>query len=160
MAVNMKRSRESTTALVKEVCPFECQPCCIPYLACCFCCFVYPFFYHCLFSICHSSHLNPPQWRYDHTTATYLLLLSKKQRGKPVRLRPEPAGCEDSCSPLHQGLQVRLRTTTSVVVFSFRATDSWSYRHRLNPVSQLSSVVFDLFVLFYFSQDKGRPSLQ
>uniref|UniRef100_I3JQV1 Maternal embryonic leucine zipper kinase n=1 Tax=Oreochromis niloticus TaxID=8128 RepID=I3JQV1_ORENI len=48
MAVNMKRSRQSTTALVKE-------------------------------------------WRYDHITATYLLLLSKKQRGKPVRLRPEPA---------------------------------------------------------------------
>uniref|UniRef100_A0A3Q3RG21 Maternal embryonic leucine zipper kinase n=1 Tax=Mastacembelus armatus TaxID=205130 RepID=A0A3Q3RG21_9TELE len=62
MAVNMKRSRESTTALVKE-------------------------------------------WRYDQTTATYLLLLSKKQKGKPVRLRPEPAVCEDSCSPLHQGLQ-------------------------------------------------------
>uniref|UniRef100_A0A665WQF1 non-specific serine/threonine protein kinase n=2 Tax=Echeneis naucrates TaxID=173247 RepID=A0A665WQF1_ECHNA len=64
MAVNMKRSRESTTALVKE-------------------------------------------WRYDHTTATYLLLLSKKQRGKPVRLHPEPAVCEDSCSPLHRGLQSR-----------------------------------------------------
>uniref|UniRef100_A0A3Q4HLB3 Maternal embryonic leucine zipper kinase n=1 Tax=Neolamprologus brichardi TaxID=32507 RepID=A0A3Q4HLB3_NEOBR len=64
MAVNMKRSRQSTTALVKE-------------------------------------------WRYDHITATYLLLLSKKQRGKPVRLRPEPAVCEDSCSPLHQGLQTR-----------------------------------------------------
>ncbi|KAM3624645.1 uncharacterized protein V6R79_026024 [Siganus canaliculatus] len=63
MAVNMKRSRESTTALVKE-------------------------------------------WRYDQTTATYLLLLSKKQRGKPVRLRPEPSVCEDySCSPLHQGIQ-------------------------------------------------------
>uniref|UniRef100_A0A8D0AHW8 Maternal embryonic leucine zipper kinase n=1 Tax=Sander lucioperca TaxID=283035 RepID=A0A8D0AHW8_SANLU len=57
MAVNMKRSRASTTALVKE-------------------------------------------WRYDQTTATYLLLLSKKQRGKPVRLRLEPAVCEDSCSPL------------------------------------------------------------
>ncbi|XP_071361339.1 maternal embryonic leucine zipper kinase [Trachinotus anak] len=64
MAVNMKRSRESTTALVKE-------------------------------------------WRYDQTTATYLLLLSKKQRGKPVRLHPEPTVCEDSCSPLHQGLQSR-----------------------------------------------------
>ncbi|GAA6214694.1 maternal embryonic leucine zipper kinase [Lates japonicus] len=64
MAVNMKRSRESTTALVKE-------------------------------------------WRYDHTTATYLLLLSKKQRGKPVRLRPAPTVCEDSCSPLHQGIQTR-----------------------------------------------------
>ncbi|XP_053274540.1 maternal embryonic leucine zipper kinase [Pleuronectes platessa] len=59
MAVNMKRSRESTTALVKE-------------------------------------------WLYDHTTAIYLLLLSKKQRGKPVRLRPEPAVCEDSYSPCQQ----------------------------------------------------------
>lgn len=64
MAVNMKRSRESTAALVNE-------------------------------------------WRYDHTTATYLLLLSKKQRGKPVRLRAEPVLREDSCSPLHQGLQYR-----------------------------------------------------
>ncbi|MEQ2251579.1 hypothetical protein ILYODFUR_012476, partial [Ilyodon furcidens] len=62
MAVNMKRSRERTTALVKE-------------------------------------------WKYDQITATYLLLLSKKQKGKPVRLRPESAICEDS--PLHQGLQKR-----------------------------------------------------
>uniref|UniRef100_A0A3Q1K8F0 Maternal embryonic leucine zipper kinase n=1 Tax=Anabas testudineus TaxID=64144 RepID=A0A3Q1K8F0_ANATE len=66
MAVNLKRSRQSTTAIVKE-------------------------------------------WRYDHITATYLLLLSKKQRGKPVRLCP-PTVCEDLCSPLHQGLQVRFRT--------------------------------------------------
>ncbi|KAK5866070.1 hypothetical protein PBY51_020287 [Eleginops maclovinus] len=64
MAVHMKRSRGSTTALVNE-------------------------------------------WRYDQTTATYLLLLSKKQRGKPVRMRPEPTVCEDFCSPLHQGLQTR-----------------------------------------------------
>uniref|UniRef100_A0AAQ4NPM1 Maternal embryonic leucine zipper kinase n=1 Tax=Gasterosteus aculeatus aculeatus TaxID=481459 RepID=A0AAQ4NPM1_GASAC len=47
------------------------------------------------------------EWRYDQTTATYLLLLSKKQRGRPVRLRPEPTAREDSCSPLHQGLQTR-----------------------------------------------------
>uniref|UniRef100_A0A669D1Y5 Maternal embryonic leucine zipper kinase n=1 Tax=Oreochromis niloticus TaxID=8128 RepID=A0A669D1Y5_ORENI len=80
MAVNMKRSRQSTTALVKE-------------------------------------------WRYDHITATYLLLLSKKQRGKPVRLRPEPAVCEDSCSPLHQGLQVRFRTRASMMLCSFKAAD-------------------------------------
>uniref|UniRef100_A0A8C6NPN3 Maternal embryonic leucine zipper kinase n=1 Tax=Nothobranchius furzeri TaxID=105023 RepID=A0A8C6NPN3_NOTFU len=46
---------------------------------------------------------------YDETTATYLLLLTKKRRGKPVRLRPEPAFCEDS--PLHQGLQVENSTT-------------------------------------------------
>lgn len=53
------------------------------------------------------------QWRYDQTTATYLLLLSKKQRGKPVRLRPELTVCEDSCSPLRQRIQV----TTDVPVF-------------------------------------------
>lgn len=64
MAVNMKRSRESTTALIEK-------------------------------------------WQYDHTTATYLLLLSKKQRGKPVRLRAQPVLREDSCSPLHQGLQAK-----------------------------------------------------
>ncbi|KAF3852128.1 hypothetical protein F7725_005483 [Dissostichus mawsoni] len=70
MAVNMKRSRGSTTALVKE------------------------------------SKTNVLlQWRYDQTSAIYLLLLSKKQRGKPVRMRPEPTVCEDS--PLHQGLQSR-----------------------------------------------------
>ncbi|XP_062333825.1 maternal embryonic leucine zipper kinase isoform X1 [Osmerus eperlanus] len=63
MAVNMKRSRQSTTKLVKE-------------------------------------------WAYDQTTATYLLLQSKKQRGKPIRLRPPPPLTEvTSCSPLHQGLQ-------------------------------------------------------
>uniref|UniRef100_A0A096LTW2 Maternal embryonic leucine zipper kinase n=1 Tax=Poecilia formosa TaxID=48698 RepID=A0A096LTW2_POEFO len=66
MAVNMKRSRESTATLVK---------------------------------------FDLPQWKYDQVTATYLLLLSKKQKGKPVRLRPEARLCEDS--PLHQGLQKR-----------------------------------------------------
>ncbi|XP_061131346.1 maternal embryonic leucine zipper kinase [Syngnathus typhle] len=64
MAVNMKRSRESTTALVKE-------------------------------------------WRYDHITATYLLLLSKKQRGKPVRLHMEPHVTEEAVSPLHAQLEVK-----------------------------------------------------
>ncbi|XP_056136829.1 maternal embryonic leucine zipper kinase [Lampris incognitus] len=63
MAVRMKRSKESTTRLVKE-------------------------------------------WRYDQTTATYLLLLSKKQRGKPVRFCPESTICDfSSRSPLHQVLQ-------------------------------------------------------
>ena len=38
------------------------------------------------------------------------VILSKKQRGKPVRLRPEPTVCEDSCSPHHQELQVWFRT--------------------------------------------------
>ncbi|KAL1024005.1 hypothetical protein UPYG_G00050190 [Umbra pygmaea] len=45
------------------------------------------------------------QWRYDQTTATYLLLLSKKQRGKPVRIRHLPVSDVTSCSPLHLGVQ-------------------------------------------------------
>lgn len=121
MAVNMKRSRQSTTALVKEVCV-------------CICIFqhhyvVFIILYYNLYLIsvrhllkCILNYL--PQWRYDHITATYLLLLSKKQRGKPVRLRPEPAVCEDSCSPLHQGLQVRFRTRASMMHCSFKAAYS------------------------------------
>lgn len=54
-----------------------------------------------------------PQWKYDQVTATYLLLLSKKQKGKPVRLRPEARLCEDS--PLHQGLQVTCRTRPAMI---------------------------------------------
>lgn len=46
------------------------------------------------------------EWKYDQTTAIYLLLLSKKQRGRPIRLRPQPPVFDvTSCSPLHQGLQ-------------------------------------------------------
>ncbi|KAK6324416.1 hypothetical protein J4Q44_G00037580 [Coregonus suidteri] len=49
------------------------------------------------------------EWRYDQTTATYLLLLSKKQRGKPVRIRPQLPVCDViSCSPLHLGVQTIL----------------------------------------------------
>lgn len=59
---------------------------------------------------------NISQWRYDQTTATYLLLLSKKQRGKPVRLRPEPPAYE--CSPSLQGTQVRLRSTAPTMLCS------------------------------------------
>lgn len=45
------------------------------------------------------------QWKYDKTTATYLLLLAKKQRGRPIRLRGEIPALDPSCSPL-QGIQV------------------------------------------------------
>uniref|UniRef100_A0A8L0DMX7 Maternal embryonic leucine zipper kinase n=1 Tax=Oncorhynchus mykiss TaxID=8022 RepID=A0A8L0DMX7_ONCMY len=46
------------------------------------------------------SHCVCVQWKYDQTTATYLLLLSKKQRGKPVRIRPQLPVCDVmSCSP-------------------------------------------------------------
>uniref|UniRef100_A0A3Q2Z912 Maternal embryonic leucine zipper kinase n=1 Tax=Kryptolebias marmoratus TaxID=37003 RepID=A0A3Q2Z912_KRYMA len=91
MAVNMKRSRESTTTLVKE-------------------------------------------WKYDQTTATYLLLLSKKQRGKPVRLRPEPAVCEES--PLRQ-LQVRNRIRLVSPSVEMRSTYSpTAERGRMTPQHQ------------------------
>ncbi|KAM5331004.1 maternal embryonic leucine zipper kinase isoform 1-T4 [Glossophaga mutica] len=40
-------------------------------------------------------------WQYDHLTATYLLLLAKKVRGKPVRLRLPPFPCgQASGTPL------------------------------------------------------------
>uniref|UniRef100_A0A4W4FGT5 Maternal embryonic leucine zipper kinase n=1 Tax=Electrophorus electricus TaxID=8005 RepID=A0A4W4FGT5_ELEEL len=42
------------------------------------------------------------EWKYDQTTATYLLLLAKKQRGRPVRLRAEAHGQEPTCSPLQE----------------------------------------------------------
>ncbi|KAM6972612.1 maternal embryonic leucine zipper kinase [Aplochiton taeniatus] len=46
------------------------------------------------------------QWEYDQTTATYLLLQSKKRRGKPIRLRRHAPPCEATThSPLHQGLE-------------------------------------------------------
>uniref|UniRef100_A0A667YB84 Maternal embryonic leucine zipper kinase n=1 Tax=Myripristis murdjan TaxID=586833 RepID=A0A667YB84_9TELE len=58
-------------------------------------------------------------WRYDQTTATYLLLLSKKRRGKPVRLRREPPACDvTSCSPLHWGQQVRLKSSAPTMLCS------------------------------------------
>uniref|UniRef100_A0A8K9V915 Maternal embryonic leucine zipper kinase n=1 Tax=Oncorhynchus mykiss TaxID=8022 RepID=A0A8K9V915_ONCMY len=50
------------------------------------------------------SHCVCVQWKYDQTTATYLLLLSKKQRGKPVRIRPQLPVCDVmSCSPQRLG---------------------------------------------------------
>uniref|UniRef100_A0A8C4IXT2 Maternal embryonic leucine zipper kinase n=1 Tax=Dicentrarchus labrax TaxID=13489 RepID=A0A8C4IXT2_DICLA len=114
MAVNMKRSRESTTALVKE-------------------------------------------WRYDQTTATYLLLLSKKQRGKPVRLRPEPPVCEDSCSPLHQGIQVCLYSC----MFWFSLRDFTPYlKYLLFPTSKCCGSEIVLFYNFIFSLRLASPSVE
>ncbi|XP_028833564.1 maternal embryonic leucine zipper kinase [Denticeps clupeoides] len=48
----------------------------------------------------HSTVQLVSEWKYDQTTATYLLLLLKKQRGKPVRLRPELMTPEITCSAL------------------------------------------------------------
>ncbi|XP_066516024.1 maternal embryonic leucine zipper kinase [Hoplias malabaricus] len=42
------------------------------------------------------------EWKYDQTTATYLLLLAKKQSGRPVRLRRETPAPDTSCSPLKE----------------------------------------------------------
>ncbi|XP_030644066.1 maternal embryonic leucine zipper kinase [Chanos chanos] len=41
------------------------------------------------------------EWKYDQTTATYLLLLAKKQRGRPVRLRADIPAQNLACSPSH-----------------------------------------------------------
>ncbi|XP_051558309.1 maternal embryonic leucine zipper kinase isoform X2 [Myxocyprinus asiaticus] len=40
------------------------------------------------------------EWKYDHTTATYLLLLAKKRQGRPVRLRAECPVLDPTYSPL------------------------------------------------------------
>uniref|UniRef100_A0A8C9R8W2 Maternal embryonic leucine zipper kinase n=1 Tax=Scleropages formosus TaxID=113540 RepID=A0A8C9R8W2_SCLFO len=42
------------------------------------------------------------EWKYDNTTATYLLLLAKKRRGKPVRLCPDVHLENVPCSPLQE----------------------------------------------------------
>ncbi|XP_051561586.1 maternal embryonic leucine zipper kinase-like isoform X2 [Myxocyprinus asiaticus] len=46
------------------------------------------------------------EWKYDHTTATYLLLLAKKRQGRPVRLRPECPVLDLTYSPL-QDIQLK-----------------------------------------------------
>lgn len=52
-----------------------------------------------------------PQWKYDHMSATYLLLLSKKARGKRVRLRfPRPT--ENASATMSTGLEVNLSSAT------------------------------------------------
>ncbi|MFT7807419.1 maternal embryonic leucine zipper kinase [Arapaima gigas] len=42
------------------------------------------------------------EWKYDNTTATYLLLLAKKRRGKPVRLCPDAYVQNVPSSPLQE----------------------------------------------------------
>ncbi|XDV14894.1 hypothetical protein PO909_015065 [Leuciscus waleckii] len=46
------------------------------------------------------------EWKYDHMTATYLLLLAKKRHGRPVRLRAECPMLEPMYSPL-QDIQLK-----------------------------------------------------
>ncbi|XP_060720590.1 maternal embryonic leucine zipper kinase [Tachysurus vachellii] len=46
------------------------------------------------------------EWKYDQTTATYLLLLAKKQRGRPVRLRADVTARDRTCSPA-QDIQLK-----------------------------------------------------
>lgn len=48
-----------------------------------------------------------PQWKYDHMSATYLLLLSKKARGKRVRLR-FPCLTGHASTMMSTGLEVSL----------------------------------------------------
>ncbi|MCJ8749250.1 hypothetical protein PDJAM_G00174320 [Pangasius djambal] len=42
------------------------------------------------------------EWKYDQTTATYLLLLAKKQSGRPVRLRADVTAHDPTCSPVQE----------------------------------------------------------
>ncbi|XP_062864724.1 maternal embryonic leucine zipper kinase isoform X2 [Trichomycterus rosablanca] len=46
------------------------------------------------------------EWNYDQTTATYLLLLAKKQRGKPVRIRADVPVQGSTFSPI-QDIQLK-----------------------------------------------------
>lgn len=48
------------------------------------------------------------EWKYDQTTATYLLLLAKKQSGRPVRLRADVTARDPTRSP-GQVIQKTLR---------------------------------------------------
>lgn len=124
MAVYMKKSRESTTALVKEVCGDSSGHNCLYISVCSQFIWIKAVFVIDLKkkkTISKRSWLS--QWKYDQTTATYLLLLSKKRGGKPVRLRREPAACEDS--PLHRELQVRILATSQA----------------FNPLSRLSRIL-------------------
>ena len=96
----------------------------------------------------------PPQWQYDHTTAIYLLLLSKKQRGKPVRLRPEPSVCEDAYSPSQQGLQVRLRTTMPTMLCCLHWVLPTVYQYQM--LSCIFSPCFSPFLIFSLSFSQGK----
>ncbi|XP_029426604.1 maternal embryonic leucine zipper kinase isoform X2 [Nannospalax galili] len=52
-------------------------------------------------------------WQYDHLTATYLLLLAKKARGKPVRLQPPPFCCgPTSATPKSKNLSLEDMTAS------------------------------------------------
>ncbi|XP_004600299.2 maternal embryonic leucine zipper kinase isoform X4 [Sorex araneus] len=52
-------------------------------------------------------------WQYDHLTATYLLLLAKKARGKPVRLRRPSFSCEQSSTTPSTGIRFAKHWTES-----------------------------------------------
>lgn len=49
-------------------------------------------------------------WQYDHLTATYLLLLAKKARGKPVRLRLPTFSCEQASTTPFTAIQSKNRS--------------------------------------------------
>uniref|UniRef100_A0AAZ3RVZ1 non-specific serine/threonine protein kinase n=1 Tax=Oncorhynchus tshawytscha TaxID=74940 RepID=A0AAZ3RVZ1_ONCTS len=65
------------------------------------------------------------EWKYDQTTATYLLLLSKKQRGKPVRIRPQlPVSRGQGVISLSLSVSVSVSLVINILVSVFpkRAT--------------------------------------
>ncbi|KAM7319688.1 maternal embryonic leucine zipper kinase isoform X1 [Alexandromys fortis] len=53
-------------------------------------------------------------WQYDHLTATYLLLLTKKSRGKPARLQPPSFSCgTSSATPKSKNLSLEDMATSA-----------------------------------------------
>uniref|UniRef100_A0A8D0CI69 Maternal embryonic leucine zipper kinase n=1 Tax=Scleropages formosus TaxID=113540 RepID=A0A8D0CI69_SCLFO len=54
------------------------------------------------------------EWKYDNTTATYLLLLAKKRRGKPVRLCPDVHLENVPCSPLQDSVFLHSQRSRSL----------------------------------------------
>ncbi|XP_037653501.1 maternal embryonic leucine zipper kinase [Choloepus didactylus] len=55
-------------------------------------------------------------WQYDHLTATYLLLLAKKARGKPVRLRLPSFSCRHASASPFTDFKSKNRSLEDVTV--------------------------------------------
>ncbi|ELW69867.1 Maternal embryonic leucine zipper kinase [Tupaia chinensis] len=62
-------------------------------------------------------------WQYDHLTATYLLLLAKKARGKPVRLRRPSFSCEQGSATPFTGVRSKNLSLEDVATSDKNYTD-------------------------------------
>lgn len=82
------------------------------------------------------------QWKYDQTTATYLLLLAKKHSGRPVRLVPDMAPQDIMFSPIQDG---RVRNKDISVLACVMCSPIHNNRVR-NIELRILSLVFDFSV--------------